>query len=177
MRIIAGTWRGRRIEFPRGTNARPTPDRVRETLFNWLQPHVRGARCLDLFAGSGILGFEALSRGAERAWLVEHDRGLCAALSEHARRLGAEAIVACEDAARFLAGSPPASFDIVFLDPPFTVPIEPLLAGLSPVLREAALVYVERSARDGLPTDGRLEWHKTSRAGAVCYGLATLAAP
>jgi 16S rRNA (guanine966-N2)-methyltransferase len=147
---------------------------VRETLFNWLQPHVRGARCLDLFAGSGILGFEALSRGAERASLVEHDRALCAALTEHAQNLGANALVACEDAARFLARSAPVVFDIVFLDPPYTVPLEPLLAGLLPLLREGAVVYVERSVRDGLPTDERLRWLKTSRAGAVCYGLATL---
>ena len=175
VRIIAGTWRGRRLQVPRGSDVRPTPDRVRETLFNWLRAHVEGARCLDLYAGTGALGLEALSRGAREAVFVEHDRVLVEALESNARVLGANARVVGERVERFVAG-PPGPFDIVFLDPPYAVSLEPIIARLPALLAANGLVYVERAARDGLPKDAILAWRKTGRAGAVCFGLAALAA-
>src|SRR4051812_13761804 len=119
LRIIGGTWRGRRLRFPPQEEIRPTPDRVRETLFNWLGTHVVGARCLDLFAGSGALGLEALSRGAAHVTFVERDavaaRELRARLTEWGA-VGAQ--VEQMEAMRFLGGTP-QPFEIVFLDPPF----------------------------------------------------------
>ena len=120
VRIIGGGWRGRRITFPDVPGLRPTPDRVRETLFNWLQHDIAGARCLDLFAGSGALGLEALSRGAKELVFVEQSVAASRALQEQLARLGAErrSQVVEMGAARYLRGAAPA-FDIVFLDPPF----------------------------------------------------------
>lgn len=121
LRIIAGRWRGRRWRFPPSA-LRPTPDRVRETLFNWLQAHTAGAHCLDLFAGSGALGLEALSRGASAVTFVEQQRSLAQAL-EHLlidwQAVGAQ--VLCTPAQRFLSHPAAAArrFDLVFLDPPF----------------------------------------------------------
>jgi 16S rRNA (guanine966-N2)-methyltransferase len=175
VRIIAGTWRGRRLTFPRGTDVRPTPDRVRETLFNWLREHVEGARCLDLYAGTGALGLEALSRGAREAVLVERDRALAEALDANARVLAAHARIVVAEAEHFIRRSTDP-FDIVFLDPPYSVDLEPIVARLPPLLRTNGLIYVERSARDGLPETQNLEWRKTASAGAVRFGLATLAA-
>ena len=137
LRIIAGQWRGRRWRFPVGPDIRPTPDRVRETLFNWLAPHIRGARVLDLFAGSGALGLESLSRGAAHATFVDADPRAVDALRERctewsgASREAGTPVGSAEfhraDALAFLAGpagrssSGPAAvpFDVVFLDPPF----------------------------------------------------------
>ena len=176
LRIIGGEWRGRRIRFAARPGVRPTPDRVRETLFNWLAPVVEGSRCLDLFAGSGALGFEALSRGAAAATLVESDALSAERLRETISTLGAmRAIVVQSDALRWLDG-PPQPFDLVFLDPPFD---SGLLAEafrkldsrgwLSP----AAHVYLEAPAKDGpppLPAGWTL--HRTGKAGAVGYHLA-----
>ena len=92
LRIIAGSWRSRKLDFPEHDTLRPTPDRVRETLFNWLQADVAGSRCLDLFAGSGSLGFEAASRGAGEVIMIEHDRSVCAALEANRELLGADNI-------------------------------------------------------------------------------------
>jgi 16S rRNA (guanine966-N2)-methyltransferase len=171
IRIIAGEWRGRRIEIPEGTAVRPTPDRVRETLFNWLQGSIAGARCLDLFAGTGVLGFEALSRGAAEAWFVEQDATLVAALRTTALALGAAPQIVRRDALAFLREPPTARFDVVFLDPPYAVPLAPLLELLPAWLRPRALVYVERPRSEGLPAVPRAQWHKRSHAGAVDYGL------
>ena len=119
LRIIAGRWRGRRIPLPGDAPVRPTGDRIRETLFNWLMPVVHDARCLDLFAGTGALGLEALSRGAASATFVERDAGAAENLYQSLERFGARnAVVHCADALRYLQGTPGA-FDIVFLDPPF----------------------------------------------------------
>jgi 16S rRNA (guanine966-N2)-methyltransferase len=175
VRIIAGTWRGRRLTFPRGADVRPTPDRVRETLFNWLREHVEGARCLDLYAGTGALGLEALSRGAREAVLVERDPALAAALDTNARVLGANAQIVVGAAERFV-GQATDPFDIVFLDPPYSMSLEPIIARLPALLRADGLVYVERAARDGLPETDVLEWRRTGRAGAVRFGVAALAA-
>jgi 16S rRNA (guanine966-N2)-methyltransferase len=171
VRIIAGEWRGRRIEIPEDTAVRPTPDRVRETVFNWLRDSLLGARCLDLFAGTGVLGFEALSRGAAEAWFVEQDAKLVEALRTTAQQLGAGPRIVRRDALAFLREPPPARFDVVFLDPPYAAPLDPLLAVLPAWLAPHALVYVERPRSESLPAVDSAQWVKRSRAGAVEYGL------
>src|SRR5688572_31046655 len=119
LRIIGGTLRGRKWRIPDVAGLRPTPDRVRETLFNWLAPHIAGRRVLDVFAGSGALGFEALSRGAASAVLVEKDRAALPVLRETATRFGmAQARIEAGEALAFLAAQAPDSYDLVFLDPP-----------------------------------------------------------
>ena len=122
LRIIGGTWRGRKLRFPTVDGLRPTPDRVRETLFNWLQPIIAGARCLDLFAGSGALGFEALSHGAASVMMVERDGSAVKHLRENIAVLKTTGVqVIQRDALEFLNGgrSDMASFDVIFLDPPY----------------------------------------------------------
>ncbi len=171
VRIIAGEWRGRRVAIPEGTAVRPTPDRVRETVFNWLSDAVVGARCLDLYAGTGVLGFETLSRGAAEAWLVEQDAALVAALHAAAGQLAARPRIVRRDALAFLREPPAVRFHIAFLDPPYAQPIEPLLELLPPWLEPRALVYVERPRTQGLPAIPAARWVKQSRAGAVDYGL------
>ena len=171
VRIIAGEWRGRRIAVPDGTSVRPTPDRVRETVFNWLRASLAGARCLDLYAGTGVLGFEALSRGAADAWFVEQDAALIVALNSTARQLGATPHVVRRDALAFLREPPTARFDIVFLDPPYSQPLEPLLELLPRWLEPRASVYVERPRSAGLLPVPSAQWLKQSYAGAVEYGL------
>jgi 16S rRNA (guanine966-N2)-methyltransferase len=176
LRIIGGEWRSRRLRFAAATDIRPTPDRVRETLFNWLAPRIARARCLDLFAGSGALGLEALSRGAGETVFVERERRLADDLRGLLTEWGApHATVVLADARRFLAGDA-QPFDIVFLDPPFAA--RDLLEACAAQLEErgwlapAALIYVECAAREGLP---RLPatWRpsKEGRAGEVGYHL------
>lgn len=150
---------------------RPTPDRVRETVFNWLRDELVGARCVDLYAGTGALAFEALSRGAAEAWLVERDAALVAALQATATKLGAAPRIVRRDAFAFLREPPHERFDIAFLDPPYAEPVEPLLELLPPWLAPGALVYVERPRTTGLPALASGEWVKRSHAGAVEYGL------
>jgi 16S rRNA (guanine966-N2)-methyltransferase len=175
LRIIGGTWRGRRLRFAAGPDIRPTPDRVRETLFNWLGARVAGARCLDLFAGSGALGLEALSRNARHVEFVEHDP---VAARELIRLLGewgaTNAHVTQTEALRFLR-RPTEAFGVVFLDPPFGTDLtEPAAKSLESLgwLAEGALIYVECPARLGLPPlppNWRLL--KAKRAGEVGYHL------
>lgn len=175
LRIIGGQWRSRKLRFPDTLELRPTPDRVRETLFNWLRDRVEGARCLDLYAGSGALGFEAASRGAARVVQVESDPAAFRALEQNRERLGAAGVVCVHgDVIRFLAGSP-EPFDLVFLDPPFRrnliVPAcEVLEAG--GWLGSGAWIYLEtefRSNLEGLPP----RWRTLRRgvAGEVAYQL------
>jgi 16S rRNA (guanine966-N2)-methyltransferase len=171
VRIIAGEWRGRRIEIAEGTAVRPTPDRVRETVFNWLHGSIVGARCLDLYAGTGALGLEALSRGAAEVVFVEQDAKLVEALRTTARQLGVAPQVVRRDALAFLREPPVSGFDVVFLDPPYATPLDPLLAVLRPWLMPAGLVYVERPRSEGLPAVPSAQWLKQSYAGAVEYGL------
>jgi 16S rRNA (guanine966-N2)-methyltransferase len=171
VRIIAGEWRGRRIPIAEGTPVRPTPDRVRETVFNWLREAVPGARCLDLYAGTGALGFECLSRGSAEVWFVEKDADLVAALNAQATTFGVQPRVLRQDAAALLRSPVTARFDVVFLDPPYTLPVEPLLELLPSWLTPDALVYVERPRSPGLPTIAGASWWRRSHAGAVEYGL------
>jgi 16S rRNA (guanine966-N2)-methyltransferase len=177
LRIIGGSWRGRKLRFPAVALIRPTPDRVRETLFNWLGARIGGARCLDLFAGSGALGLEALSRGAAAVTFVEHDSSAVRALAATLSAWGAQgARVERADALRFLAGTPQPC-DVVFLDPPFG---SGLLGAAAAALEQggwlkpAALIYVECAAREGppaLPASWRAL--KAKRAGEVGYHLYT----
>jgi 16S rRNA (guanine966-N2)-methyltransferase len=163
---------------------RPTPDRVRETVFNWLAEPVRGATCLDLFAGTGVLGLESLSRGAREAVLVERDSALTAALRARIVELDARAKVVHSDVSAWLRKPPSARFDIVFVDPPYAVALGPLLADLAPWLAERARIYVERPSgrrdADELGAAAAALPHakvvKRSRAGGVAFGLLEVAA-
>ncbi len=171
MRIIGGRWRGTKLAVPDRPGLRPSSDRVRETLFNWLTPALPGARVLDLFAGTGVLGLEALSRGAARAVLVERDPGLAATLREAVTRLSAQAEVHAADALAWIDGCRNA-FDLVFLDPPFADGLwAKALEGLLPRLAPGAWVYVE-SPTD-LPPDVPPSWalHREGRTREVRYAL------
>lgn len=157
MRIVAGAARGRRLTAPRGSDVRPTTDRVKEALFSSLQPLLPGARVLDLFAGSGQLGLEALSRGAASVTLVERARPALDALRRNVEVVGlAGAEVVGRDVAAALreAVLPGAPFDLVLLDPPYHHPkaeLAALLAALVDHLAPGATVVLERAARDGTP--------------------------
>jgi len=175
LRIIGGTWRGRRLRFSAAADIRPTPDRVRETLFNWLRDKVAGARCLDLYAGSGALGLEALSRGAVSVQFVDSDAAAAEDLRARLAQWGAQgASVARTDVLRYLRARPD-SFDIVFLDPPFAAGILGISARLLEErswLAPGALIYLECPARSALP-DLPATWMplKAKRAGEVGYHL------
>ncbi len=146
IRIIGGHWRGTRLPVPDLPGLRPTPDRVRETLFNWLAPHLPGSACLDLFAGSGALGLEAASRGAARSVLVERERQAAQALRDAVHRLQAQARVEIVhgDALAWLAAADGRRFDIAFVDPPFAQALwQPALDALAPRLAAQCLLYVE----------------------------------
>lgn len=193
IRLIAGQWRGRRLPVVSAPGLRPTGDRVRETLFNWLQPQIAGARCLDLFAGSGALGLEALSRYADSVVFVEPNLAARNALQSAAESLGVAAslktagsgkpvseelsfVIVDGTASDFLAHAK-ADFDIVFIDPPFELDIQSLiLRQLVPdTLAETALIYVESAAHqtlESLPAGCSL--HREKRFGDVfarllCY--------
>ena len=175
-RIISGKWRRWRLRFPGTQPARPTPDRVKETLFNWLGPRVSGAVCLDLFAGSGSLGFEAASRGAASVTMVEVDRTLVSNLRSEGERLGATGVdVVRADALQWLR-SATGPFDIVFLDPPFSTPLlDRACRGLarSDCLAPHTLIYIEcERARGTPPLPEGFQVYRAGRAGEVRYHLA-----
>jgi len=181
VRIIGGEWRGRRIQVPARASVRPTPDRVRETLFNWLASIVPGARCLDLFAGTGVLGLEALSRGADEAWLVERDPVLVRALEERVASLGANARVIQGNALEVIASPPAQAFDIVFADPPYEMDLAEVVQKLPAWVTRNNLIYVERPAqRGGSPFEDvaavvpGASVMKEGSAGRVAYGLLRL---
>ena len=170
VRIIGGEWRSRILRFPDAQALRPTPDRVRETLFNWLGQRLDGLACLDLFAGSGALGFEAASRGAARVVMVERERAVVQALRDNARLLAAaNCEVVAGDALRYLDGAGEA-FDVVFLDPPFASDLAATALGkLAPRLNAGARVYVESA--QPLPPPPGYTVLREDRAGAVRYAL------
>jgi 16S rRNA (guanine966-N2)-methyltransferase len=170
VRIVGGRWRSRLIDVPARPDLRPTPDRVRETLFNWLGQRLDGCACLDLYAGSGALGFEAASRGAARVVMVEADRAVLAALRRSRERLAAEQVeIVVGDALEYLARAG-EHFDVVFLDPPFRQNALPaLLAKLPPRLQPGARVYLE--AADAVQAAGPWRELKRGRAGQVSYQL------
>ena len=174
--MIGGKYRRRLLRVPQRPDLRPTPDRVRETLFNWLGQDLDGLACLDLFAGSGALGFEAASRGAARVVLVEKDRAVVAELERSRAALGATQVeIVGGDAAAYLArdlerlgARPLRRFDVVFLDPPFRQNAVPaILEKLPPRLAARARVYVESDA----PVEAAAGWTelKRARAGQVSY--------
>ena len=176
LRIIAGQWRSRKIRFPDLPQLRPTPDRVRETLFNWLMPVIAGARCLDLFAGSGALGLEALSRGAGEVVFVDRDYKVMRYLRDTLQLLKAEqASVVQAEALSYLAGDA-SGFDIVFLDPPYqSDELLPCCRALEahPWLTPHAYIYIETASQTPLaelPPNWTVMREKT--AGQVSYRLA-----
>lgn len=173
LRIIGGRWRRRNLQVAESPSLRPTPDRVRETLFNWLAPVIDGARCLDCYAGSGALGFEALSRGAASAVMLERDKALADLLRKQAAVLGADgAEIHCVDAGRWL-DLHGGRFDVVFVDPPFAgdlaarTCVQILNKGH---LAPGGVIYVE-SAHGWSPPDDRFEVKREGRAGQVQYVL------
>lgn len=176
LRIVAGNWRSRLLDIAAVEGLRPTSERIRETLFNWLAPRVQGARCLDLFAGTGALGLEALSRGARSAVFVEKSRDAARQLQQNIDLLGATGASICRmTAADYLRQHPRERFDIVFLDPPFA---DDLLAETCRLLADhellarKALVYLEMNrgqAAPALPEGWQVSRNKT--AGNVRYML------
>ena len=176
VRIIAGKWRSRILRFPDSASLRPTPDRVRETLFNWLGQRLDGLVCLDLFAGSGALGFEALSRGAGRVVMVESSREAARSLMANAGELqAAEAEIVAGDALAYL-GRTTERFDVVFVDPPYASDLAArTLAALPPHLEPDARVSVESAEALDVPPPWRVV--RRDRAGAVRYALLDLSPP
>ena len=176
IRIIAGRWRRHCINIPAGHRIRPTSDRVRETLFNWLAPNIQGARCLDLFSGSGALGIEAASRGAAEVVLVEHEPVLAVKLVDELKKLKAENIsVRCADALSFLQTQPRLAFNVVFVDPPFGKGLEERACAElhhRGWLASEALIYVEAENTTSLTWPTGWELLREKRAGHVRYYLA-----
>jgi 16S rRNA (guanine966-N2)-methyltransferase len=179
VRIIGGRWRGRKLAFTPASGLRPTGDRIRETLFNWLAAYIRGARCADLFAGSGALGLEALSRGAEHCDFVDSSSPALAQVGEHLKTLDAVSRGSCHplSAKQFLEVAT-GSFDIVFIDPPFqrqlVQPVCEMLAQRQ-LVRKDAMVYVETGAAEPspqLPAGWNL--HREKVSGGVAYRLFTV---
>ncbi|MFZ5522547.1 MAG: 16S rRNA (guanine(966)-N(2))-methyltransferase RsmD [Pseudomonadota bacterium] len=174
VRIVGGDLRSRVIRFPDAEGLRPTPDRVRETLFNWLGQTLYGRTCLDLFAGSGALGFEAASRGAERVVMVERNPEVCCALQENLKIFGCTNVfVHCQDGLEFVSRNV-QQYDVIFLDPPFSGNYLPRLLQILPQhLRDKGMVYME----SGAPVKVPLPWQvvKSGKAGQVYYQLLQIA--
>lgn len=177
IRIIGGDWRRTPLPVADVEGLRPTPDRVRETLFNWLGQRLDGMRCLDLFAGSGALGFEAASRGAARVLMIERNSRAIRQLRANQVKLAATAIEIVEaDAMRLAPGLPPGSFDVIFLDPPFDAELlVPALQNVLPLAAADAAIYVEAPQPLDRFLDGAVlgDWQivRQDRAGAVHYHL------
>jgi 16S rRNA (guanine966-N2)-methyltransferase len=173
VRIIGGDLRRRLISFPDAEGLRPTPDRVRETLFNWLGQTMYGRTCLDLFAGSGALGFEAASRGAERVTMVEMNRTVLRALQDNVKKLGcANVSVVGQDGLEF-ASRDAHKYDVIFLDPPFQSNHLPRLLDILPQrLNENGVVYVESGAAMAVPPPWQVM--KSGKAGQVHYQLLSI---
>jgi len=179
LRIIGGQWRGRRLSFTPAEGLRPTTDRVRETLFNWVALQLPGARCADLFAGSGALGLEALSRGASHCDFVDTSDRALTQIHQHLLLLGADAAGCCHttSALHFLQTAS-QKYDLVFIDPPFGgALVQPVCALLAEndLLAQGALVYVETALHDP-PPDTPPGWslHRDKAAGGVAYRLFTV---
>ena len=173
LRIIGGQWKRHTLHFNGGADLRPTPDAIREKLFNWLAPVIEGAYCLDLFCGSGALGFEAASRGAAQVVLVDNNRQCCEEINKNRVRLGAQQIrVHCEDALEWLARSSQA-FDIVFLDPPYNSALarRSIVRLQAHPLAPGTMVYVETERRLKLTYPEHWEELRSGYAGQVSCRL------
>lgn len=175
IRIIGGQWRGRRLPVPDSPGLRPTTDRIRETLFNWLTPWIANARCLDCFAGSGALGFEALSRGAAQVTSLESERHIVRQLEKNLLLLAETRVQVIHTDTLAYLSRPSQAQDIVFVDPPFR---QTLLANTLNLLEtqgwlaEQALIYVECEREHGLPvTPARWQLLREKTAGQVAYRL------
>lgn len=192
VRIIGGQWRSRKIGVPTIEGLRPTPDSVRETVFNWLQPHIIGARCLDLFSGTGVMAFEALSRGASQVTMVEHSKVVCKNLHSSAEKLQAESgsyHIIQQEVIHWLTHVKPSKsiksddnapfFNLVFVDPPYhkdwLTKVMPLLFARTDLLSSNCLVYVEseKALAPALLSHGA-EVIKHKKAGCVYYSLVSV---
>lgn len=186
VRIIGGKWRSRKIEVPNTPGLRPTPDSVRETVFNWLQHDIAGAQCLDLFSGTGVMAFEALSRGAAKVFLVEQAKLACKHLFESAQKLQIDPsayVIVPQDVVQWLQhydknkqNSLNPEFDLVFIDPPYHQDwlnkVLPLLFSCPGLLKPTSLIYIESEkmlASELLPEGAQIIKHK--KAGMVHYFL------
>lgn len=175
VRIIGGMWRGRKITVPSLAGLRPTPDRVRETLFNWLAPFISGAACLDLFGGSGALSIEALSRGAAHATLLENSLDAITSIKTVSAVLDIKNLAVIRtDSLAWLNNTPPSVFDIVFIDPPFH---QQLVTPCCRLLEERgwltqdALIYVEYERGGSIEIPNNWYCHRIQQAGDVAYAL------
>ena len=180
VRIIGGQWRSRKLSFPVLDGLRPTPDRVRETLFNWLQSTIPGARCLDLFSGSGALGFEALSRGADHCTFIDIAPASCQALRDNLKKLECDsAEVLQRDAKQWLRQLPDAvegtntlQFDVIFIDPPFNKDLCEQICQLmveKKIISERGFIYIETERR--APRVNHWPLHREKTSGQVQYRL------
>lgn len=173
VRIIGGHWRSRLITFPEQPDLRPTPDRIRETVFNWLGQDLSGLSCLDLFAGSGALGFEAASRGAKQVVMVDADAKIYRALHENKEKLQAAQVELVMMNALNFMDSDVRRFDVIFLDPPYRLELLPELLPLLPShLEKDGLVYTETKGT-WIP-DKQWNVKRSAKAGAVYYQLLEL---
>jgi 16S rRNA (guanine966-N2)-methyltransferase len=170
VRIGGGDWRSRLLSFPDVPGLRPTPDRVRQTVFNWLGQDLHGLTCLDLFSGTGVMGFEALSRGARSVVMVEKSAQAHRALLDNQQQLAAtDAVILQRDAQQFLAGNQ-QTFDVIFLDPPYQQGwMDKLLPNLATHLAKDGVVYAE--AEFAIPDSDVWRVHKQGKAGNVFYHL------
>lgn len=174
VRIIAGQWRGRKLQFPATEGLRPTGDRLRETLFNWLAPHIEGAHCLDAFAGSGALGLEALSRGAASCHFIDNQSSAVNALNDNLMRLGCDNATVIPASITDWLSTCEHVFDIAFIDPPFNSELySPILTTLatSALLRDNALLYVESDKKTPPEIPAAFSVLKDKTAGHTRYQL------
>jgi 16S rRNA (guanine966-N2)-methyltransferase len=175
LRVIGGVHRSRKLAFAEAEGLRPTPDRVRETLFNWLAPIIEGTRCLDAFAGSGALGIEALSRGAAHVDFIETNRAAADAIASNLQTLRCtNASLQRTDTIGQLQKTPAHRYDIVFCDPPFHTPL--LAQALDVLLANAwlntgAMIYIEAARDDNVSLPPGWRWHRHQNAGNVQFGL------
>jgi 16S rRNA (guanine966-N2)-methyltransferase len=175
LRIIGGQWRGRKLNFTPAPGLRPTGDRVRETLFNWLAPNIQGARCLDLFAGSGVLGIEALSRGAQSCQFVDMSSSAITQIQQHLVTLNIEGSNCHRQNAQQFLQQAEGQFDIVFIDPPFGLGLivaSCTLLQQRGLVSESACVYLEQGVQES-PPELPTHWlqHRSKVAGDVRYSL------
>lgn len=176
LRIIGGSWRGRKLGFPDVDGLRPTGDRIRETLFNWLAPDIQGARCLDLFAGSGALGLEALSRGAGESVLIEKHPLAAQSLIKNLALLNVQdARVINTDALTYLANTElQTAFDVIFIDPPFQLNLWQKTIDLlaqSTLPKEGCAIYVESGIKDDFQVPANWNLHRDKTTANLRYRL------